>query len=300
MTRDFVAQAETLAPLLERTARQSELARQPLDEVIHAIAATDLFAMMTPKRYGGFEADMDVYFDVVLTLSQADMSLGWLTSFYIEHNWWVCHLPQHVQDEVFAERNYMLAPGALAMSSGTATPVEGGYVLDGQWAWGTGIVHADWVMAGAMISPQGGPEGTSPRPAFFFVPASETELVDTWHMAGMCGTGSHDFKIEGRFVPQERAVGFVEMAYGLTGITDRYEAPLYATPMLTLLGIAASTPILGGAKRAVHEFCEQMQSKSAQRRGHCRTKTARVRCLRQRRPWPSRAPSSCCVVSLPS
>jgi hypothetical protein len=41
---------------------------------------------MVPKAYGGHEEDLDTFFDVVLTLSRADASMGWLTGFLIEHN----------------------------------------------------------------------------------------------------------------------------------------------------------------------------------------------------------------------
>ncbi len=253
----FVQQARELAPLLRETAREAELARQPLDRVIDAVRETDLFSMMTPKYYGGHEADIDDFFEVSLILSEADTSMGWLIGFYIEHCFWFCHYPKSVQDEIFGDNNYALAPGALSVAGGKATPVDGGYRLSGQWQWGTGIVHATWVMAGALLDKGGG----TIVPMFFVLPREETETIDTWHMAGMCATGSHDFKIDDVFVPEERARPFVDLLTLNTGISKLYDAPLYRTPMLPILAIAAGTPCLGAAKRAVAEFKEQSKQK---------------------------------------
>ena len=253
----FVEQARSLAPLLRETAREAELARQPLDRVIDAVRETDLFSMMTPKMYGGQEADIDDFFEVSLTLSEADTSMGWLIGFYIEHCFWFCHFPKSVQDQIFGDKNYALAPGAISVVSGKATAVDGGYRLSGQWQWGTGIVHGTWVMAGALLEDSDG----SITPMFFILPRDETTTIDTWHMAGMCATGSHDFAIDDVFVPAERAQSFIDLIAMKTGISEMYDAPLYRTPMMPILAIAAGTPCLGAAKRAVSEFQEQSKLK---------------------------------------
>ena len=93
---DLIAQAESLAPLLRETAREAEINRKPLDHVIDAVWESGLFALMVPKKFGGHEADLDTFFEVVLTLSRADASMGWITGFYIEHNLWLFNYPEDV------------------------------------------------------------------------------------------------------------------------------------------------------------------------------------------------------------
>jgi 3-hydroxy-9,10-secoandrosta-1,3,5(10)-triene-9,17-dione monooxygenase len=66
----------------------------------------------------------------------------------------------------------------------------------------------------------------------FLLPRSEVETVDTWHISGMCGTGSWDYLIDDVFVPPERAVPFLGLLDGSWGVADRYEAPLYSTPLV--------------------------------------------------------------------
>ena len=93
---NLLEQAENLATLFRDSARAAEAARRPGDHVISAVKESGLFALMVPKAYGGHEEDLDTFFDVVLTLSRADASMGWLTGFLIEHNLWVLNYSDEV------------------------------------------------------------------------------------------------------------------------------------------------------------------------------------------------------------
>ena len=84
---DLLEAAEKLVPLVREKARDAEIARRASDEVIDAVRASGLYSMMVPREYGGHEADLDTFFEATLTLSRADASTGWLTAFYIEHNY---------------------------------------------------------------------------------------------------------------------------------------------------------------------------------------------------------------------
>ncbi len=258
MTNDECLQAaRDLAPLLRDKAREAEVARRPLDDVIEAVRQSGLFSMMVPKRYGGYELDVDTFFEVVLILSEADAAMGWIIGFYIEHAFWLAEFPESVQDEVYGEADHVLAPAALNIAGGTATPVEGGYRVNGRWQWGTGIVHATWVIAGCLAAnPDGGM-----TPMMFLLPREEVETIDTWHIAGMCGTGSMDFSINDVFVPADRAVPFIGILDGSWGIAERYDAPLYSTPLIPILALAAGLPCLGAARGARAAFAEQVKEK---------------------------------------
>ena len=254
---ELLERAESLVPLLQETAREAEIARQPLDRVIEAIRESGLYSLMVPKTLGGCEQDLDTFFDVALILSRADASMGWLTAFYIEHNLWLFNYPESVFSRVFGEANHVLAPAALNIGGGSATRVEGGYRLQGQWQWGTGIVHGTWVMAGGLVMD----ESAGPVPTFFLLPIDQVEPVDTWHVTGMCATGSWDFRIHDVFVPEDHALPFQQFLDASSGITERFPSPLYSTPLMAVLGLTAAVPILGAAQNVLGEFTTQMQQK---------------------------------------
>lgn len=258
MTHDECIQAaRDLAPLLSEKAREAEIARRPLDEVIEAVRDSGLFSMMVPKRYGGDELDIDTFFEVVLILSEADAAMGWLIGFYIEHAYWLSAYPESVQDEMYGDADHVLAPVAFNFAGGTAAAADGGYRVNGRWAWGTGIVHATWVMAGCLAA---GADG-NPTPMMFLLPRDEVETIDSWYISGMCGTGSLDFAIDDVFVPDERVVPFTDFLDGSSGIGDRFDAPLYSVPLVPILGFAAGLPCLGAARHARAAYAEQVKSK---------------------------------------
>ena len=258
MTPDECIQAaRDLAPLLRDKARDAEVARRPLDEVIEAARASGLFSMMVPKRYGGYEHDIDTFFEVSLILSEADPAMGWIIGFYIEHAFWLAEYPEDVQDEVYGGADHVLAPAALNIAGGTATPTDGGYRMNGRWSWGTGIVHSTWVLAGCLAMDDDG----GAKPMMFLLPRDEVEAIDNWHISGMCGTGSWDFVIDDVFVPSNRAVPFLGLIDGSWGISERYASPLYSTPLIPILGFAAGLPCLGAARKARAAFADQVKAK---------------------------------------
>lgn len=250
---DAVAAATALVPTLAEHARSSEIARQPADEVIDAVRKAGLFDMLTPTRWGGAGLDLDSLFEVGVILGEADASAAWITTFYIEHNWMFCQFPESFQQELYGDRSYVLAPGMIS-PAGSATPVDGGYRLDGRWQWGTGIVHAEWVIAGAIDRASG-----KPRAAFFALPIDDVEVLDTWHTDGMAGTGSHDVVIRDAFVPEDRFVDIPAMMMATTPGSAIHHEPLYSTPMAPILSFTAGAPALGQARFAVREYAAQLQ-----------------------------------------
>lgn len=255
---ELIEAAHRLAPLLRERAREAEIARKPLDEVIEALRESGIFSLMVPERFGGHEADLDTFFEVALILSRADASMGWLSAFYMEHTFWFCGFEEEFQKELFADRSYVLAPATLNLSGGTAQAVDGGYRVSGCWQWGTGIHHADWVLVGAPAMAEDG----SVAPLFFAVPREEVEAVDTWYVAGMCSTGSFDIKIDDVFVPKERVVEMLDLI-NATSARQIHEGPLYRTPLVPILGFASALAMLGAAQGALEAYQSQTKAKIA-------------------------------------
>ena len=90
---------------------------------------------------------MATFVDIGLAVATADPSMGWITTFYMEHNWLLTMFADELQDEVFGAQPFVLAPGSVNPSGrADAACDDGSYSLSGHWQFGTGICHADWVL----------------------------------------------------------------------------------------------------------------------------------------------------------
>ena len=248
-----IESARSVAKVFAAEAAEAERLRRPTDAAIAALVDSGVLRLMVPEIYGGFEADLDLYFDVILALSAGDTSLSWVANFYIEHHWWFCQFPRTFQDEVFAAGPVVLAPASLA-PNGTAEAVEGGWRLTGRWPWSSGVMHASWVIVGGL-----GQAGAERREArFFALPRADVEVDDVWFIDGMSGTGSNDVVVDGAFVPAERAVSMTGMSSGRGLAAEIHQAPLYRTPMLPILMLAATVPAIGAAQRGLAFFRDRL------------------------------------------
>ena len=252
----LIERAQALVPLLAEHAAEAERQRKPHDDVIAALEEAEIFKLMVPAERGGFGLDLDTFLEVGLTLAEGDASMAWVTTFYIEHCWMFCHFPEATQKQIFAERSYALAPGVIA-PNGTAEPVDGGFRLNGRWQWGTGAMHAHWIIVGARVLR----EDDALDFRFLVMPPEDVTIDDTWYVDGMQGTGSNDIVIKDLFVPETHSTSMMDMLSGKGHGAKLYSGPLYSTPMIPILALAASMPAVGQARAAVKRFRDTMQER---------------------------------------
>ena len=246
-----------LAPMLSDNAREAEQRRKPVDEVMAAIEGTGVYRYFVPKRFGGLEYSLEGFMHLGMNLGEACLSTAWVVTFCMEHNWLLSLFGQAAQEDIFGQQPYVVAPGSLA-PKGKAVEVEGGYRVTGRWQWGTGVMHADWAMVAALTPLPGQKE---PALCMFILPIKEVEIIDTWHIDGMIGTGSNDIAIHDVFIPQHRMVNLADVRAGESPGALWHDSPLYKMPMLPVLGLTATAPAVGAAKQAVTLFHERLQGR---------------------------------------
>ncbi len=252
---ELVAIARDLAPMLAEDAAQAERDRKPSDRVIAALRESGIASMLVPTTLGGAGADMDSMVEVGMALGRGDASMAWIANFYVMHNWLLCQFPRSFQEELFADGPCVLAPATIA-PNGRAEPVDGGYTLNGRWQWGTGVMHADWVMTSCLIMSD---DGVDIR--LFALPVDEVTIEDTWFTDGMRATGSNDITITDRFVPTLRTVSMADLSEGVAPGAAHHEDPSFQTPLLAALALAAAAPAVGQARWALDRFEQRMRDR---------------------------------------
>lgn len=252
----LAARTTALKPMLAAHAREAEAIRKPVDAVWDAIRKTGVFYHFVPKRYGGLEFDVESFVDTMLPLAEGCSSTGWVTSFCVEHNWMMAQFPEKAQAEIFGQFPYIVAPG-VTQPPGKAVKADGGYRLTGRWKWGTGVMHADWVLCTGQL-----PDGAMPPTIMFFaMPVSDIVILDTWNVDGMIGTGSNDIVATDVFVPEHRMLDFTHMREGRAPGSLLHDNPIYKMPMLPFLALTAAIPAVGNARNAIACFRERLKER---------------------------------------
>lgn len=255
---ELIASLEKLAPLLEENAVRAERERKPVDSVMSAIEATGAYLYFVPRRFGGYEFSVEGFIRIGMSLGEACLSTAWVTTFCMEHNWLLSLFGRQAQEDIFGSQPYIIAPGMLA-PSGVATPEDGGFRLTGRWEWGTGVMHADWVLVGARTA---GCDPELPDLCMYALPRGEVTVLDTWNPSGMVGTGSNEVRIDDVFVPAHRRQNVNDLRDGGSPGARWHDRPLYRMPMLPFLGLTATAPLVGGARKAVRLFQQRVAKRS--------------------------------------
>lgn len=245
-------QVAKLAPAVRERAAEIEAARRLPPDLATAFAEAGLFRLVVPRSLGGLEVDAGQLFETIEQMSAADGSAGWCLMIGATTAVLAPLLPETAAKEIYGDPE-VVTGGALA-PRGTGRGVEGGYRVTGRWPFASGIEHCTWLCGGFLT------EDGDFRMAYF--PASDVEIIDTWDVSGLRGTGSHDMAVDDVFVPSDRAIA-------LLTATPRERGPLYRFPIFGLLGLSVAAVALGIARAAIDELTrlatEKTPTMSAQR-----------------------------------
>lgn len=244
---ELIQRARDIASRIQERAAETERLRRPHDDSIREMIEAELVQMFVPKRFGGSEASLSTMLEVVEIISAACPSTGWIAAFYISHIIYVTKFPEQAQEELLGPNGYVLLPAAAAPDM-AARKVDGGWIVSGRVSWGSGVMHADWVMMSGKAE-----DGMRS----FILPVSEVEVVDVWHYAGMGGTGSNDYIARDVFVPDHRTISRESLQDGSTEGSRLYANPVMSIPFMVSAYctiVPVLTGSLVGALRAYEEI----------------------------------------------
>jgi resorcinol 4-hydroxylase (FADH2) len=247
---ELLARAHAIGDEARARAQQTEADRRVSAEMVAHMREADLFRVMQPKAYGGFEYGFDVFFELVAAVARGCGSTGWVYGLLASHQWLIACFSRAAQDDVWQAANGLVT-GTYA-PVGRAVAADGGYRLSGSGSFCSGCDNAQWQLLGGMI-PQG--EGP-PRPGFFLIPTADCTIDDDWHTMGLAGTGSKSIVVKDAFVPVHRTLAFAELADATAPGMRGNPNPLYRQSFLAVLPITIVAPVLGMAQGALADFLD--------------------------------------------
>lgn len=237
----LVDAAHNILPLLKEHAAQTEENRRLSEPVIEALKAAGLWKMMTPRRHGGLEVDVRTLVEVSSILARGCASSAWVTTLLNGGAWVTGMFSEKVQAELYAEGDTNSC--AIFAPSATTVRVEGGLLVTGAWGFSSGCLHAQWAEVGIPIVDD---SGQPVDQGLAIIPMSEFTINDTWHVAGMRGTGSNTIVCESVFVPDERILSMPGLIVGTA--TEPLGATVYHSAFIPVAALILAGPLVGMAQ----------------------------------------------------
>jgi indole-3-acetate monooxygenase len=245
-----------LVPFVRENAESVEAAGSLTPIVLDALRDAELFWIMVPEDLGGGGADIVTGMQCIEEMTRADGSIGWsFMANTVSVTNAVAFLPPSATKVLFADGLPIIA-GMLA-PRGTAVPTGDGFTVSGNYQFGSGIGHAEWVTGGAFVrengkvrsTPSGGPELRA-----FLVPRSGVELRDNWDVMGLNGTGSFDFHINEQYVDES-------FGYAIPDTVPTRSEPSFQLGFMPLGSLGHGAIGIGIALRAIEEISVLARSK---------------------------------------
>jgi len=233
---------ESGGPLAERSGTLPQAS-------VDALSRARAFHLKLPQCLGGIEADLITQMQVIEALAYIEPSAAWCAAVGATG---IGEIGAFVSDaavqKIFADR--IPIAGYTITPTGEARKIRDGYMLNGRWAFASGIRHAHWVLAGALVTSD---NGAPPVKRCFVFPVASISIIDNWDVAGLKGTGSCDYTVSDLFVPEEFT--------WTPGDAQRRGGALYRLERPAIVAHEHAAFAIGVAQRALDELLLLAQSK---------------------------------------
>jgi alkylation response protein AidB-like acyl-CoA dehydrogenase len=240
---EIVTSAERLIPLIRELRHTTENDRRIAAPIVQAMRDSDLCRMLldtgAPPPYTPEE-----WLCVLETLAGAEASVSWLIWNNTLPCLWARFLDDAGRDRIFGDSRRLFA--GSTRPTGQAVPTDGGFRLSGRWSLVSGCELADYLHLISLVHEDGVPRLLAPgQPDIrvLFVPKGHYDILDTWHVGGLRGSGSHDVVLDDVFVPTEDSCS---PAPPLAGHSQLAQLPIVS---VMVAGIGAQ--FLGMARSAI-------------------------------------------------
>lgn len=245
----MVKRALALDALVRRHADRAEAERRLPEEVAAAMASEGLYRIAAPAWLGGADADPMTQIEIIEAIAYADGATAWNLMIGIEAFGLVAPSLEACAD-LLTDPAVIMSAATSAM--GRADEVSGGYRIEGQWQFVSGV-HNSSLFAGTVQRYREG-ELLPEAPSYAVLRRDEFEILDTWHVGGLRGSGSHDLRVSGVTIPVERLVRAAPKTQG--------KSRLQRIPIGVRLAYNKVGVCLGIARGALDAFTEMASSKT--------------------------------------
>lgn len=240
----------------EASEKQGRLAPEILDLIYHE----QWFQLFVPKVFGGPGKLLPEILRLEEDLAAVDGSLAWTVTLCSGASWFAGFINSDLLNEFLADPKVCLA-GSGAVG-GTAVLTNNGYLIDGDWKYASGALHATVFTANCYFKDESGrdvldSEG-KPVVRSFLLRKDEVTILPGWSYFGLVATGSHAFEVRNLLVPKSRSFEINE--------SIQINEPLFNYPFLQLAETTLAVNSAGLCRNFLSLTQKMFYARSGQKR----------------------------------
>jgi len=256
---ELLDRAKALRPMLAERASQTEIDRRVSAEITQLMVDSGLYRLGQPRRFGGYEYGPSALLQLGFEIGRGCGSTGWCAMIANVNAWLAAYWPLQAQEEIWADNPDHLVMGTF-VPTGKCAAADGGFLVQGRWPFASNCDNSDWLFVSALLPEV---DGQSPGVGWFMVPREALNIdQDSWHVAGMQGTGSKTlFADEPVFVPSHRMIRFADVMRGTTPGRSIDGNAMAGFNFATFGAVTLVAPLLGVAQAALDWYSEAMRAK---------------------------------------
>jgi alkylation response protein AidB-like acyl-CoA dehydrogenase len=286
--------ARELSPLLTALRHETEADRRPPARIVERLTDTRLCRMAIVRELDGLELPVFEALEVYEVLAGAEASVAWI----VWNNSLPCFFSRYlgapVRAELFADPRWLYA--SSTRPTGKATSDGDGYRVSGRWSLVSGCELAEWIALACIVHDGGAPrmlEPGVPEMRLAFVRRGAFEILDTWHVGGLRGTGSHDVVVSYAHVPRgwtlspadevtlERPIGRIPIICTMAAGFASQTLGIAESALRTLVALAGTKPNVESGpglrdRPAVQALIARQAAALEAARGHLRRRTTEL------------------------
>lgn len=238
-----------------------DLRRMP-DDTRDLLIDEGFFRFALPKELGGEDATAIETIEVLEAISAIDASIGWNVMLGSEINAMAAGgMPKDLAKEVYLDNPRVVMCGGGGPGTKPSYAIEqpdGSYKVWGETSFISGCHNSTWCFMGAPILDDGEPRkdaNGAPVVKMWFLHRSQWEIIDTWDVAGLRGSGSHNVRAEGAVVEPKW------LPVDLMITPALYDNPVFRIPVPLRLSYNKVAIALGVAQGALDCFVDIANNK---------------------------------------
>ena len=250
---EYMKKIDRLGDLIESEADEGEELTHITDKVANTFKEEGIYKMLLPSELGGAQLPWSEAMEVTERIAYHDGATGWCAMVgNVAAGDVGAFLGEEGVKETY-EKIPNLLVGGQGVPNGKAKRVDGGYIINGDWNYGSGIYHADLVHSGCFVVDDEGknvmlPSGVPEIVLTHYLP-KDMELKHNWHVLGLKATGSYDYSSHDLFIPEKMCISFDASEPVRGGVK-------YSGGLIPLTTWGHTTFALGCTRRALDELAK--------------------------------------------